>query len=221
MSISFFRSPVVRIRRATQQRLDEVTPQSRDFYVLIALSAAMAALGLLMNDTAVIIGAMVVAPLVTPIFVFSLSLLILQGKDLFRSSLAIVFGTLLALGVAATIGSVANGLSDHGLVLTEEILSRSKPDMLYFFVACISGLAGAYAYARPKIKAFVTGIAIAAAIIPPIAVAGIGLSLGNMFLFRQSMLLYMFNIIGICLGSICMFVCLGFGKELDKTSSTL
>ncbi|OIO19025.1 MAG: hypothetical protein CO029_01445 [Candidatus Magasanikbacteria bacterium CG_4_9_14_0_2_um_filter_41_10] len=216
----WFFSPVARIRHATQKRLAEVTPHSKDFYILISFSSALAALGLLMNNTAVIIGAMVVAPLVTPLFVLSLSVLILQGTDLWRSLLSIVFGTLLSLFVAAAIGSIASVFATEQTFITGEILSRSKPDMLYFVVACISGLAGTFAYARPKIKEFVTGIAIAAAIIPPIAVAGIALSINNMFLFRQSMLLYAFNIVGICFGSILMFVVLGFGKELEKTNST-
>ncbi|PIZ92779.1 MAG: hypothetical protein COX82_04060, partial [Candidatus Magasanikbacteria bacterium CG_4_10_14_0_2_um_filter_41_10] len=190
----WFFSPIARIRHATQKRLAEVTPHSKDFYILISFSSAMAALGLIMDNTAVIIGAMVVAPLVTPLFVFSLSVLILQGRDLWRSFLSILFGTIVALLVAASIGSIAHAFAQESTFLTGEILSRSKPDMLYFLVACISGLAGAFAYARPKIKEFVTGIAIAAAIIPPIAVAGIALSVDNIFLFRQSMLLYMFNI---------------------------
>jgi len=216
----WFFSPIARIRHATQRRLADVTPQSKDSYVLISFSSALAALGLLMDNTAVIIGAMVVAPLVTPLFVFSLSLLILQGRDLFRSLISIFFGTLMALFVAAAIGSVTATFSNESIFLAGEIWSRSKPDMLYFLVAFLSGLVGAYAYARPKIKEFVTGIAIAAAIIPPIAVAGIALSINNLFLFRQSMLLYMFNIVGICFGSILMFIILGFGKELDKTNAT-
>ena len=173
-----------------------------------------------MDNTAVIIGAMVVAPLVTPLFVFSLSLLILQGRDLWRSSIAIIFGTLLALFVAAAIGSITSAFASSSIFLTGEIWSRSKPDVLYFLVAFLSGLVGAFAYARPKIKEFVTGIAIAAAIIPPIAVAGIALSINDMFLFRQSMLLYMFNVVGICLGSVLMFIILGFGKQIEKTNAT-
>lgn len=216
----WFFSPISRIRHATQKRLAEVTPHTKDFYVLISFSSALAVLGLLMNNSAVIIGAMVVAPLVTPLFVFSLSLLLLQGKDLWRSFLSIFFGTLLALFVSAVLGSITSAFASSSIFLTGEILSRSKPDMLYFLVACLSGIVGAYAYARPKIKEFVTGIAIAAAIIPPIAVAGIALSINDMFLFQQSMLLYLFNIAGICFGSIFMFVLLGFGKEIEKTNAT-
>jgi uncharacterized hydrophobic protein (TIGR00271 family) len=214
----WFFSPIERIRRATQKRLEKITPHRQDFYILIGLSSALAALGLLMDNTAVIIGAMVVAPLVTPLFTFSLSLLIFEKKGLVRAFRSIFLGTVLAVVVSALIGYIVHLVSDGGISLTEEILSRSKPDTLYFLVALFSGLAGSFAYARPKVMEFVTGIAIAAAIIPPIAVTGIALSIGDMFLFRQSFLLYMFNIAGICLGSILMFVFLGFGKEIEKTT---
>lgn len=218
--MALFLSPIARIRQKAQKRLDDVTPQRQDFYILISFSAALAALGLLMDNTAVIIGAMVVAPLVTPLFTFSLSFLTLETKGLLRALKAICLGTVLAIAVGAVIGYIVHILSDGGITLTEEILSRSKPDTLYFLVALISGLAGSFAYARPKILEFVTGIAIAAAIIPPIAVTGIALSINNMFLFQQSLLLYVFNVAGICLGSILMFIFLGFGKEIEKAAPT-
>ena len=215
--MSYFFSPIARIRHATQKRLVDVTPQTTDFYVLISFSSALAALGLLMDNTSIIIGAMVVAPLVTPIFTASLSLLILQGKALGRALISIVLGSLLAIAIAMLMGFLVQWLAGNDVALTSEILSRSKPDTLYFLVAVMSGLVGSYAYARPKILEFVTGVAIAVAIIPPIAVTGIALSLGNIFLFQQSLLLYAFNVCGICLGSMAMFVCLGFGKEIEKT----
>ena len=173
-----------------------------------------------MDNSAVIIGAMVVAPLVTPLFTFSLSLLIFDMRELFRAFQSIVLGTMLAIIVGACIGFAVHVVYGGDALLTDEIFSRSKPDMLYFLVALMSGLAGAFAYARPKIMEFVTGIAIAAAIIPPIAVTGIALSLGNMFIFQQSLFLYMFNVVGICFGSVVMFILFGFGKEVEKTTST-
>lgn len=215
-----FLSPIERIRRKAQKRLDEVTPQGRNFYVLISLSAALAALGLFMDNAAVIIGAMVVAPLVTPLFTLSLSLLIFDVRGVLRAIQSIVLGTILAIIVGACVGYIVYLVYGNSAFLTEEIISRSKPDALYFFVALVSGLAGSFAYARPKIKEFVTGVAIAAAIIPPIAVTGIALSLGNIFLFQQSLYLYMFNVVGICFGSVLMFIALGFGKEVEKTTST-
>jgi len=217
--MAIFLSPIARIRHKAQKRLDEVTPQKQDFYILISFSAALATLGLLMDNAAVIIGAMVVAPLVTPLFTFSLSLLTLEIKGLLRALRAILLGTALAIVVGAVIGYVVYIVSDGDTTLTNEMLHRSKPDTLYFLVALISGLAGSFAYARPKIMEFVTGIAIAAAIIPPIAVTGIALSIGNTFLFQQSLLLlYIFNVIGICLGSVLMFIFLGYGKDIEKTT---
>ena len=212
----FLLSRIERIRNATQQRLHDMTPQTGDFYVLIGLSSALATLGLLMNNIAVVIGAMVVAPLVTPLFAFSLSLLIFQIRDLGRSFLAILMGTILAIGMSALVGWGGFFVAGNWETLTSEILSRSEPNMFFFLVALFSGMAGSFAYAKPKILESVTGIAISVAIIPPLAVSGIGIALNDMFLFKQSFLLYTFNVIGICLGSILMFIFLGFGKKIEN-----
>lgn len=213
--MSIFSSHIIRARKATEKRLETVTVRKGDFYFLIAISSAMAVLGLVLDNVTIVIGAMVVAPLITPLFAFSLSLLVLHVRRLAKSFFAIVIGTLVAMFVSFFVTYLIILIDGKDIALTAEILSRAEPNLLYFFVALFAGMAGAFGYARPKIVESVIGIAIAAAIIPPVVVSGLGLAVGDFFLAKQSFLLYLFNIIGICFGSIIMFLSIGFGKQIE------
>ncbi len=97
-----------------------------------------------------------------------------------------------------------------------EILSRTHSNLLFFLVALFSGMAGSYAYAKPKVLSSITGIAISVALVPPLAVTGLGIATQQLNLSQESFILYLFNLSGICFGSIIMFLILGFGKDIPK-----
>lgn len=212
----FFVSKTVRLRRKTEQVLAAHTKPSTDFFVLISLATALAVLGLALNNSAVVIGAMVVAPLVTPIFGLALAFILLRVRQFLVSLVTLSLGTILSIAVAGLMSYAIVLIEQNGITITDEIISRTEPDFLYFLVAYVSGLIGAYSYARHNILERISGIAISVAIIPPLAVVGIQLALGNMILASQSMWLYVFNLFGIIFGSITMFLLAGFGKEIDK-----
>ena len=204
-----------RIRAKTERHLSKYSSPTVDFFVLISLSSAVIALGLLLDNTAIVIGGMVLAPLLTPIFGFSLGLLILQLKQVEKSLISIVIGILLTILVAAIIGLLTIFVEGRPFAINNEIISRLQPDLLFFLVAFFSGLAGAFAYARPNIMDRIAGVAISVALIPPLSVVGLGISLANHALITQSLILFGLNLTGIICGSLLMFVILGFGKEID------
>ena len=209
-------SQTVRLRRRTEARLDEYNKPSQDFFVLISLASSLAVLGLALDNAAIVIGAMVVAPIITPIFGFSLGLIVARAKRVTVSLTTLLLGTLLSIVVTTITGLVVMFVEETGITVTDEILARAEPDLLFFLVAFVSGLIGAYAYARHDVAERIAGIAISVAVIPPLAVVGIGIALQDWTLATQSLWLYAFNLLGICFGSILMFVFLGFGKEIEK-----
>lgn len=176
-----------------------------DFFVLIVLSSVIATLGLLQNSAAVIIGAMLVAPLMTPIL--SLSLGLVQGDiRLLRLALeSALKGVTLAIAVA--IGAVL--LTPHSQ-LTSEILARTHPTLLDLIVALASGAAGAYAIARKEVAAALPGVAIAAALVPPLCVVGAGIALGRPEVAGGAILLFATNLIAISMAGAVIFLLLGF-----------
>lgn len=208
-----------RLKYNTAKHLEKYSTPSLDFFVLIFLSAGLATTGLVLNSSAIIIGAMVVAPLVTPVFSFSLNLILFDLKKIIYAVLLILSGSLLAVIISFLLSHLIMFLEGREIIFTLEILKRTKPNLIYFLMAIFSGMAGAYAYARPDLSERIIGIAISAAIIPPLSVIGISLAILKFDLFQSSLVLFLLNILGICFGSIFMFIVLGFGKneaELKK-----
>ena len=146
---------------------------SSGFYLMLALSTAIATLGLIMNSAAVIIGAMIIAPLMNPII--SLSYASVRGENILimRSLLTLVTGILLVLIVSYATTSLVGSR-----VIGNEIISRINPSLLDLGIAIGAGTAGAYALTRSKIGNALPGVAVAVALVPPLCVTGIGLAFG-------------------------------------------
>jgi uncharacterized hydrophobic protein (TIGR00271 family) len=179
-----------------------------NYFVLIVLSCIIATLGLLLNSGAVVIGAMLVAPLMSPILAFSLGL-VLGDVRLIRLSIEAVFkGVALAVIIAIFIG-----LFSPFKELTDEIIARTQPTLLDLVVALASGMAGAYALARKDVSAALPGVAIAAALMPPLGAVGLGLSLGNAQVAGGALLLFVTNIASISLAGAIVFTLLGIRPE--------
>lgn len=167
-----------------------------DFMALIALSTSIAALGLVQSSTAVVIGAMLVAPLMTPLLGAGLALV--QGNRVLLEDAvrAVVLGFLLALVIGVLVG-----LASPVKVLTVEMAARGGPNLLDLGVALLSGVAAAYASARPHLIAALPGVAIAAALVPPIATVGLSIAFGEFAVARGAALLFVTNVIAIVLGA--------------------
>jgi uncharacterized hydrophobic protein (TIGR00271 family) len=179
-----------------------------NYFVLIVLSCIIATLGLLLNSGAVVIGAMLVAPLMSPILAFSLGL-VLGDVRLIRLSIEAVFkGVALAITIAVFIG-VLSPFKE----LTGEIMARTQPTLLDLAVALASGMAGAYALARKDVSAALPGVAIAAALMPPLGTVGLGLALGDARVAGGAFLLFVTNITAISLAGVIVFTLLGIRPQ--------
>lgn len=182
------------------------------FFFMLTASAVIATLGLLANSAAVIIGAMIIAPLMGPIIGLSYGLVAGKGALIIRALFTVITGTISTICVAILITEMI-GWKLAG----SEIVSRMRPTLLDLGVALAAGAAAAFAYTRPGISSALAGIAIAVALVPPLCTVGIAVSLGqdmnvevgiavDYFSARGPMLLYLTNIIGIIFaGSIVFF----------------
>ncbi len=175
-----------------------------DYVVLILISAIIASLGLLLNSAAVIIGAMLVAPLIAPLSAFSIGLSTARLDLTRRAGSTIVLGTLLGSLVGVGIGFVVPLETP-----TAEMMSRVSPTLLDAFVALASGVIAAYATARKDIPAALAGVAIAAALVPPLCTFGLQLAFGNYAWAAGALLLFLTNIICIVVIGTGLFVWLG------------
>ncbi|MCA9184205.1 MAG: TIGR00341 family protein [Pirellulaceae bacterium] len=195
----FVESRVPQLDREQRVKLVErVQSSSRwdfDFMALIALSTLIAAMGLARDSAAVVIGAMLVAPLMTPLVGAGLAMV--QGNYLLirNAARAVLFGFCLAFAIGVFVGYLP------GVYVTAEMQGRGSPNLLDLSVAFFSGVAASYALSRPNLSSALPGVAIAAALVPPIATAGMSTALGDYRLAVGALLLFLTNIVAIVLGT--------------------
>ena len=156
-------------RAAVQISLRQSSRPTFDFFLLVVLSSIIATLGLLVDSPAVIIGAMLVAPLMSPIIGLGLASLTGDRRLLQDAFVAILRGALLSILISAIITLI--NLSLPFVILSElnqEIVSRTHPSPIDLGVALAGGAAAAFALAMPNISAALPGVAIATALMPPL-----------------------------------------------------
>jgi len=174
------------------------------YYVLAAASCAIASFGLLEDSPPVIIGAMLIAPLMTPIVALAFAVVSAQWQVMRNAILALCGGGALAVALSAGVSLVAH-LPNPG----DQILSRGNPNLLDLGIALAAGAIAGYARVNRGIAATVGGASIAVALMPPLCVVGIGLSIGDRGLAYGAFLLFATNLVGITLACALVFVAAG------------
>jgi uncharacterized hydrophobic protein (TIGR00271 family) len=213
--------PISQERRGELQvRLRNESDLDFSFILLVLLSSVIATLGLLMNSPATIIGAMLVAPLMSPII--GLGLGSIRGDDrlLREAATALLRGCGLAVLIAFLL-TLNNRLIPFLPLLADdlpsEVMARTQPTPMDLGVAIAGGLAAAFALAMPNISAALPGVAIATALLPPLATLGIGLAYQRWDVAGGAFLLFITNSVAIAASSMVVFFVLGFTpRSVDK-----
>lgn len=185
---------------AVKKIISDSTP-NQDFFLLVILSVLMATFGLLIDNSSVIIGSMLIAPILSPVLGLSLGISMADSRLISRS-----FYTLLksmALGIASAM--IVTWFFNSHYQTTPEILARAEPSLIYFAIAFIAGLAASFALVMPRLSATLPGIAISVALIPPMSVVGIGMAKFDWMLTSNSFILLGINIAGIIFSSMIIF----------------
>lgn len=181
-----------------------------DYFVQIVIAATLAALGLLINSTAVIIGAMLVAPLMQPCIAFAVGMATGRAHLVGRALLTLALGVGVSVLFALSLGYFFPAPP------TPEILARGNPTLLDALIALASGVIGAYATARKDIPAALAGVAIAAALMPPLCVVGLLLAGSYRAISLGAALLFSTNIACIILAAWLTFLWMGMRPHLEK-----
>ena len=192
-------------RKEVMRSMRDASKPTSDFFVLIVLASMIASLGLLQNSAAVIIGAMLVAPLMSPILAMGMSLVTGNIRQFYEATETAVKG----IAVSILVGTLVSIFSPIN-VATSEILARTAPNILDLMVAIASGAAAGYAMSRKEVSAAMPGVAISAALVPPLCVIGYGLGTAQFDIASGSALLFITNLIAILLSAAVVFLALGF-----------
>lgn len=212
--------PLERIRR-TRESPDiihetQVANSKLDFSFggILVLAASIATMGLAANSEATIVGAMLISPLMQPIVSLAYGV---ATKDLalkIRSTITLGIGILITLLTAALVETILSLYEP-----TEMILARIQPSLTDLSIAIAAAAAGAFGATRKNISSALPGVAIAVALVPPLCVTGIGISVGSTTIAIGSFMLFSVNLVAIVLIAACVFIVEGIGNFLRALPS--
>jgi len=187
-----------------------------DFYTMMALSTAIATFGVLLDSAAVVIGAMLVAPLMSAIIPLGLGVVQGDVRLLRLAAKSTIRGVLIAVVIALLIGIIVP--VNH---ITSEMAGRASPSLLDLGVALASGAAAAYALSRKDMSASLPGVAIAVALVPPLAVVGLAIAQREWAIASGASLLFVTNLVAIAAMGGFVFLLLGFQPEPGRRERML
>ncbi|EAZ88838.1 TIGR00341 family protein [Crocosphaera chwakensis] len=196
--------PILKLRES----LLEESQLTQNYLVLSLGSCLLATFGLIINSAAVIIGAMIIAPLMLPLRGFAFATLEGDIELLRRSFISVIFATFLSIFCSGIVGLIIS-LPEFG----GEILSRTQPTLIDLLIAIVAGGISGYAKIRPSVGDAIPGTAIAVALMPPICVFGLALSQGEWRIASGAGLLYCTNLIGINLACIIIYFLGGYARS--------
>ncbi len=178
------------------------------WWVMLLLSVVISTFGILADSTAVVIGAMIIAPLMTPIMGVAAATATGRHSRILSSLIWIAAGVSAAIGVALIIGAWAPILVP--LDENTQVLSRVNPNIIDMGIAFAAGAAGAFAVVHTRISSSIAGVAIAVALVPPLGVVGLTLRAGMYSDSWGSFLLFLTNLVSITLAAVVVFFLSGF-----------
>lgn len=182
------------------------------YWIQLFISALIATFGLLQNSVAVIIGAMLIAPLLRPIKGIAFGITTGQNAFIWRSTLLLVSSVVITISSAYLFALLV-----PLRIETQEIISRTAPNLLDLFIAIASAIIAILAIYYQKLSESTAGVAMAAALLPPVCVVGIELSLFNFDAAWGAFFLFMTNIFAILSVGVIIFLIYGFSPHHEDT----
>jgi uncharacterized hydrophobic protein (TIGR00271 family) len=178
------------------------------FIALMSFATAIAAFGVEADSTAVVIGAMLIAPLMSPIMALAAGLLMGWAGRVNRSGWLVVLGVAIGIGGSFLMALISPAIIE--ITQNSQVLSRTTPTLLDLLIALAAGAAGAYAVTHPKVSNSLPGVAIAVALAPPLAVVGVSLESGEFGFAGGAFLLFLTNLVGIVVAAGIVYVLSGY-----------
>ncbi len=191
-----------------------------DYFYLIGSSTLMATLGLLLDSGSIVIGSMLIAPLMYPILGVSLGLVMMSDNTflLQRSISTLVKSLAAGLGLSVI---AAFFFGNEAMYQSAEVMSRTVPSHLHLLVAIVAGAAVSYMLAKPEWGEALPGVAIAVALIPPLASIGIGIAAGSVVIIKGATMILFLNLFGIISAAVVIFLLMNLSEKEYIAESTL
>jgi uncharacterized hydrophobic protein (TIGR00271 family) len=209
MILQIFKNVSHKEKNDSIKMLIEHSAPRMDYFLMIILSVAMAAFGLLLNNSIILIGSMLIAPFLYAVLSVSLSIVMSDEKLLAHSLSVMAKSLVVAVFVSVLIGVFFPPEYENSYTLLERTYDR-RHLFISVLVAAIAGFAATFSLVKPKLNESLPGVVISASLIPPLAAVGIGISLLNWDIVSGSMLLFLVNVGGIILASSVVLSLFGY-----------
>jgi len=198
---------------------EERMPYVKHFYSLLTISALIAITGLYRNSPAVVIGAMLLSPLMTPILAFAAGLVMGWPVRSGRLAIRLLFATLFVFALSYLVPLVLR--LPTNIVIPPELLARTNPKMGELLIALSAGIAAALMLLRRETLAILPGVAISVALIPPLCVSGMLSYAQEYALAWEAFVLYATNLVGIILTAGIVLLLTGFKPRVKDLKLNL
>lgn len=204
-------------QRSTFVVIDDVSQQCSSFIIRIILASVIATGGIAADSTAVIVGSMLVAPLMSPMIGVALAAVMGRPRSTARALAITIFGMVLSIIVSMLIGlAIPVGIDTSS---NTQIVSRAAPRLVDFVIALASSFMASIIILRDDIPDALAGVAISASIVPPLCVVGVALALGNTAAAKGSFLLFLTNFLAIQVAGMLTFAAMGLGTRVYSENS--
>jgi uncharacterized hydrophobic protein (TIGR00271 family) len=185
-------SDIARMREKLFFEGDDRSRKLSAYWTLLLLAAAIASAGVVSDSTATVIGAMIVAPLMTPILGIVLAVTVGDGRNLAISAVLVVTGALAVVAVGYGFGLLAEVPVDAAR--SSQVAGRVNPGLIDLAAAIATGAVGAFAVIRSDVSDTLPGVAIAISLVPPLAVVGLTLEAAESDEAFGALLLFLTNV---------------------------
>ena len=218
---SFFQASKQEQEDSINRLISQGTSQS-GYYLLLLLATLIVTPGIFADNVAIVIGGMILAPLLIPLLSLSLSLVTGNTKGILRSIRILSISIVMVLATSAFMTFALDQLYENITWYAQTITPG-----IYIFIAFCAGIAGALAWVKEDIAPAIAGVATSVALLPPLCIAGIGLAMQDIVLFKDSFIVFAANLLGITMAAFLVFWILGFlhfgkveQKIIEKTEET-
>ena len=184
--------------------------KTSQFWMLLVLASVIAAGGVVSDSTPAVIGAMIVAPLATPIYGVALATVTGARRDLLASLLLLIEGIAVNVLIGFLVGMFS--IARMPLDANPQITGRTAPTLLDLGIAITVGVAGSFALVRRDVSNILAGVAIAISLVPVLAVVGITLGSGRLDLAWGAFVLFLVNAAAIIVAGVVVFGAAGYAK---------
>jgi uncharacterized hydrophobic protein (TIGR00271 family) len=209
---------IQRMRDAVFFEGPEVRQRLSRFWILIVLASIIAAAGIAADSTATVIGAMIVAPLMTPILGTMLSVVLADRSNLIRSLLLLACGAITAIAIGWLVGLVV--VNDVVAETNSQVAQRVHPRLVDLLSALATGAVGSVALVRRDISDTLPGVAIAISLVPPLGVVGFTLEAGKPDQALGALLLFLTNVAAILTSGTIVMALYGFHRLVAPAASS-